>query len=631
MHIEDFLLALNQKHLKDEQVSTQEIRKLIGLCHSRYAAGEVALSLLLHPPVSDESEYTRRLIVTLAEMNPRIQGLPPALVEHLCEIIAFLEKVPDDPCTRELFANLLKNLPRASLDALSEKSFPARLFVPHLSATALQYGDRKSSKELKRRWRLLRKRITAAPSGADWPTMSDLNAARRRASSKPPSVFSKGRWLRHGRTWFAPAQFSLPALRDSSRFPYWGGSGASTLRYMEELVRRQAAELRAVRELASRVSERTGRVVLSCHNATLAAASGWAFESLRDSFTSQSRWQAFAEAVEASAEKAAAQLNMPGALGSLWECWERRIVEPKLRHALWESRIRTSYGGSGQVEWKRDLDAAGAFLHPDSLSEVLRAGRYGWHGPVSPHQRLHLPDILEWRGNRERCWQRGFIELAAIIREAQLLMDSGDLPYFVLPWIDKFFISSRREEDVVYLPSAVQWLEEQGARPLILFWEDTSHSESPSLQLALERIRGRGFACTGIGVFDRNRTERQNACEIICRSHSETRLFALRPFSDTHNPKSLDRLLTDLDYRFFQGYDSSWKDNLSFLYFGTQVFPLLSVQCDMERFSAWVVIEGVRYPFGSYFRRELRRLVLGRDDPPAGRLDQRYARWAGLC
>jgi hypothetical protein len=387
--------------------------------------------------------------------------------------------------------------------------------------------------------------------------------------------------------------------------------------------------------LAHQVSQKTQRVVLSWHNATLAAAGGWAFEALSEQFPSLPLWQAFAEKIETQTAVANSE-SYPcrESLDRLWRLWENRLFSPKLLHVFWESRIRAVLDPfTWKKEWENDLEVARLYLQSDAVAEVLRGDKYGWHGAVSPNQRIDKKHLLAWHKHRQTLWHQGLLRLVALVREGQRLMNSGQLRSFVLPWIDKFFISSRREEDLDYFPSIVQWLERQGLDPLILFWEDTSHAEIPSFQLALRRLRQKGYLYRGIGIYDDKWSDRLEAEKIISEEHPQIRLFALRPFKDTHYSRSLHQLLGELDYGIFRAYDSSWKDNLCFIYAGTQVFPFLSVQCEMETFSPWVAVEHRRIPFGLYLRGRLREKVLGPDGLRMfeDTVSHDYAIWANLC
>ena len=249
--------------------------------------------------------------------------------------------------------------------------------------------------------------------------------------------------------------------------------------------------------------------------------------------------------------------------GLLWEQWKQRLVIPKVLASLWEDRMVAAIDLPYEVE-QQHLEAARNLLHLPDLASPTNHQGYGWTGPVSPHQRLALYDILDWSARREGAWHGGLLRLSALLQEGQILLDKGLLPHLVLPWIDKFFISTRREEDWEYLTTLVAWLEGEGSAPLILFWEDTPHCREPSLKLVLQRLHKQGHPFRGIGVFDWQGSSRAEALQIICREHRQAFLFALRPFSDVHNFHPFEQLLEDCPYAFLQDYDSSWKDGLSF-------------------------------------------------------------------
>jgi hypothetical protein len=405
------------------------------------------------------------------------------------------------------------------------------------------------------------------------------------------------------------------------------------VRFLDKLIGYQAKELRAVRELAVSVSKNSRRVVLSWHNASLAAAGGWGFEDPGTVFPSESLWKVFEASVRRRAKGWAGEMEgIGGCAEELRKLRQERLIAPKVLHALWESTMRLTLDPSWKENWQEDLRKARGFLDDETVSEVMEGKRYSWSGALSPHQRISMDRIISWSEKLKDRWTRGLALLAAMAQEAQALLDGGDIEYFVLPWIDKFFISSRREEDHRYLPALFRLLEQMGLEPLIAFWEDTARSQAPSFQLALKHLADRGYPFCGIGIFDwTGNTNRRDGADIMVQGCDKTRLFALRPITDTHNPHSLQRLLEDMDHSFFHSYDSSWKDNLSFIYTGTQVFPLLSVQCEMEPFAAWVAAGHRKHSFGSYLRRRLRYEALGGTSADFDSLFLEYARWANLC
>jgi hypothetical protein len=373
-------------------------------------------------------------------------------------------------------------------------------------------------------------------------------------------------------------------------------------------------------------------VVLSWHNATLAAASGWAFENLCDQFPMKALWEAFSDTVQKrTRDLQDGWLHDRKALDNLCERWKKRLVMPKVLHALWEDRMIAALDTSYEAERQKRLGAAQKILQLPDLAVSPAHQGFGWMGSISPHQHFTLKEILDWSTRRQAHWINGLRRLAVLLEEGQNLLEKGMLPSLVLPWIDKFFISSRREEDWEYLSTLVGWLERYGLRPLILFWEDTPHRHEPSFKLVLKRLCEEGYRYRGIGVFDSQGSSRNDARAIICNEHRETTLFALRPYSDCHNHRSFKHLIEKRDYGFLKHYDSSWKDGLCFLYAGTQVFPLLSIQSDMESIPAWIAEKGVKYPLGSCLRNKLRETVLGKRPGKGDVLSLQYAIWANLC
>lgn len=634
------LTALGKKYRNGAFPSPQDIDTLLHLCRTaRSDLREAALSLLLHPPVSHEEAYHEALAGHLMACKSPTGSLPLPLLELLLDRLALTETMPRDLKQQEFFMGLLQHLPRQALDQLFQKRAPLQPFLRLIPPVRLPAGPQKNAKEwttLKRRWRLLKARLLSLPESPGWSriTLRDLHnlRSRRRGGKRP--TFPAGAWLRHARPLLFPFRSSVPpgsALTMPSSF--WGGSGSAGLCAFEALLGAQAEELRRVRTLARTISRSTRRVVLSWHNASLAAAGGWAFEDLRHFFSTPALFHSFQEEVGRELQTMCTRTESPhdASIRHLWALWEKRIVHPKILHACWESRVRATLDRSFRKDWERDVAAARSLLGGEALQEMAAGGRYSSQGMVSPHQRFNVQAIEAWRHERLAGWREGILRLVALLHQGQKLLGTGQLECFVLPWIDKFFISSRREEDREYLPALLQWLERFSIQPLILFWEDTAHAFAPSFQLTLQRLQERGCPFRGIGIFDPGGgTRREDAEEIICREHDTVRLFALRPHSDTYHRQALSELLQGSAGHFCKTYDSSWKDDLCFIYTGTQVLPLLSVQCEMEPFAPWLALRGVKYPFGSWLRQRLRREVLGQKSLVETRLSEEYFAWANL-
>lgn len=622
--------------LGDGLLSVEQTRLLLALSsHPTGSLRERALGLLLHPPVTDLLANYRHLLRFLATGGRNLRDLPPALWELLWEVVVVLGGNPREPAVARSVGRVLRHFPPRLMRALLGQSLPVKPFLANIRLSSFGIPSRYQTPAVKRRWRHLRHRLLAEPAAPSWSelTLADLGHLVRRKRSGCHLRFPAGAWRGQGRLLIlAPADPAsrppaLPLPRCS-----WGWVDGGGRRYLNRLLSAHCEELREVRALAETVSYRTRRVVLSWHNASLAASSGWAFAGLGAQFPSTTLWHSFEEAVQNRLRRLQA-VSPDGRRASqaLGAQQRQRLVVPKIYHALWEKRLLAGLDPAREPEWRKALELAGRVqgFSEQGFAEVCKG--FGWISPVSPHQRLDLPALLDWATRYDEDLHNGLVRLAVLIQEGQWLLDEGRLPHLVLPWIDKFFISSRREADREYLVALIGWLAGAGPRPLILLWEDTPHPLEPTLKLVLKRLHDQGQPVRGIGVFDWQGSSRAQALDIICREHQAIILFALRPYRDCHNPHSFQQLLQERPYRFFRNYDSSWKDGVYFLYAGTQVFPLLAVPSDRENVPPWIAGAGGKYPFGAYWRGRLQAVVAG--ELAAGRdtLSLPYARWANLC
>jgi hypothetical protein len=448
---------------------------------------------------------------------------------------------------------------------------------------------------LRKRWRLLRKRLLSDSSRDLSPeceiTLSDLRFISPSANSQKRV---KSLWRIHGRAVCSKAvvsPFHAPPIRQL----YWEGARSRKIAFWERLIRAQAGELSEVRRFAEEVSSKSGRVVLSWHNASLGAAGGWAFKDPLALFEAPGFHEIFMQRLSKEQARIRASLDIPSAM-ELSEMRSERLFS-----------IRT----------------ARAVRQPD---------RYAFPWAMSPHQRISMEQVSEWTEKARTKWIDGLILMFALTTLGQKMIDSGEIPCMVLPWIDKFFISSLRLGDLEYIERLFRLVSETIGQPLILFWDDTTRRELPSLGLALASMSAKEMPFRGIGVFDTGPTgsKRADAARIISEEYPRKSLFALRPLNDNHCPDSFRRIFKDLDMGFFLNYDSSWKDNLAFIYTRTQVFPLLSVQMEMESVAPWVFDGRERYAFGAWFRRILRRISLGERAGVRGWPGFWYSGWANL-
>jgi hypothetical protein len=220
---------------------------------------------------------------------------------------------------------------------------------------------------------------------------------------------------------------------------------------------------------------------------------------------------------------------------------------------------------------------------------------------------------LLWYQEKKAGHARLLSWLWALIEAGEEWLRSERLESLVLPIIDKIFISSQRDQDLAYLPLFVQLVSRMDRAPLFLLIDDTTRTAHPSLQLAIDRWRQQ-FGFRGLGVYDSQADSEEEPLETILASSSRVNLFALRPLTQVHNPLSLDTLLSKRPQSFLSPaeYDSSWKDNLPFLYHGTQVAPFAGASKRADQFSPTLTTSAGPMAFGTYYRHRLRQLALER-------------------
>lgn len=630
------LETIRQHLLSCGRMKQEALRKLIELsCRGPKKIRPLAMDLLLAPPTTEEIPYYRTLRDHLARTTTRLQDLPLPILEFLLNGLAMNNRLPSAKARAHFFRCLMKKLSSSALQEIFSLPYPAHLFLCLVSPKALTHGTALSNRRRSRmRWRLLKKRLGSLPTTPPpWAetTLKDLAPLRQPVQKPGGTPRSGGTWLLKGRTMAAsPVATPFPQQIPPLRHAGWNGLSRRKLEVFDRLLEGQKLELQAIRNLAREVSLQTRRVVLSLHNATLAAAGGWAHDSLSLQFPHRKLLQAFDRETELWAKHL--QQSEPASVAfaeKLEAHWQQRILQPRVLQCLWESRVRYALDDALKKAWLDDLRKASSLFPPHTLSKALKESPFGWPGLLAPHQRLHMGSLWTFAKERQEAWVPGLLVLAGLAQAGDRLLRKGDLGSLVIPWIDKFFISSQRRADKTYLSELVEWLGRWAAQPLILLWEDSARPQSPSFSLALQELREAGRPFRGIGMFDDQASSRKDAMQIICSEHRKVSLFALRPFSDTHNPGGLAQILDNPDPPSSLVYDSAWKDDLCFLYAGTQIAPLVSIQTDVERWSPWVVLGGKKRPFGQYLRSRLRS-ELGLPIHFEEKRDVAHARWANL-
>jgi hypothetical protein len=403
----------------------------------------------------------------------------------------------------------------------------------------------------------------------------------------------------------------------------WGQRSKEEISFLEKLISYQANELSEVFSLALEVSRRTKRVVITLHNASLGAATGWGAPSFSHQVSAENAVQ-FAKAVESlrrdfiaklSHRAGSSPLPISSSLGeqaeNLFRLWGSRLLRPQILQNLWTLRVSLILNNLPLNEWKQLSDQAKELLQSGDQQRLIQGKRLAITFVPSSAARRQLDQSLLWyRRNKENHPVKLSL-LWALISTGQEWLSNRSLEHFVLPVVDKFFISSKRDQDLHYLPALVKLIQQFEGTPLFLLIDDTSRASHPSLQLAIDRWR-ENYPFLGLGVFANKTDPMPSNLETILENSSKFDLFALRPLTQVHNPIGFDLLLTQRppDFLSPRQYDSSWKDNLPFLYQGTQVAPFSGRVEQPERFSSLLNTSAGLMHFGTYYRHKLRYLAL---------------------
>ena len=591
-------------------------RGLVDVCQEVRQAVRV---LIFSPPVENELNHFLRLLQWLPEWLPSKWYEDSLLRQAVAELISAVENPPD---CRPLATLLQVTLKRSSSAWLQDSSLPS---------ASLSSASRRSILSL------LARRLSCPPK----PGLTRRLLARETLSSREISeaLAASNRLTLMGslRHWTKMTSIedlvscSKVNLSSSDTNPLpkdllihsWGQRGKEEVAFLEKLISYQAKELSEVSRLAVEVSRRTKRVVVTLHNASLGAATGWGAPSFAQQISIEAAVQ-FSQRVKSLKRDFIAELSdgtrsSPSPLShslkeqakNLFHLWAKRLVRPQILQDLWTLRVSLLLNNLPLGEWEQLVDKG---------KEILSSGDYqrltGGKGLaitfVPPTAaRSQLDCTLSWYNKNKKNHSEKMSLLWALIRTGQEWLSSGRLQYLVLPLVDKFFISSKRDQDLDYLPSLLKLIHRFEHTPLFLFIDDTSRASQPSLQLAIDRwCESHPFL--GLGVFASKREPSPSNLETILDNSSKFNLFALRPLTQVHNPLALDFLLAQRPSEFLspKHYDSSWKDNLPFLYQGTQVAPFSGAVEPTERFSPFLLTSAGPMFFGTFYRFKLRQLAL---------------------
>ena len=601
------------------------IRLAQGLVDNSANVRQAVRILIFSPPVEGELAHFRRLVDWLPDW------LPPGWYEHqsLRPLVAELISATDSLQNCRPLAIILEYLLKRRLSSWRQET--------GLLSGSLQSSTRNHLLSL-----LLRRLPFPLQPGLrrrflEKRTLSPGQICETLVAASRLSPIGSQRYWRRMISLHDLASPSIPSPSQSRVEPLchkpeedlrilsWGQRGLEEIAFLERLISYQANELVEVYRLAKEVSQRTKRAVLTLHNASLGASSGWGVPSLVQQVPGEvaatfytrvnSLRQNFAASCSAPHRSSPrSNLHYPQQqIDNLFLLWGKRLVRPRLIENIWALRVSLILNDLPLEECEQVFSEVMELLE-DADHQRLTWGKglaITFVPPTTARQQVY--ETLRWYQEKRAGHARLLNWLWALIEVGEEWLRSERLESLVLPIIDKIFISSQRDQDLGYLPLFIQLVSRMDRSPLFLLIDDTPRAAHPSLQLAIDRWRQQ-FGFLGLGVYDSQADSEEEPLKAILARSSQVNLFALRPLTQVHNPLSLDTLLARRPQSFLSPleYDSSWKDNLPFLYQGTQVAPFAGAVKRTEQFSPSLITSAGPMAFGIYYRHRLRQLALER-------------------
>lgn len=439
--------------------------------------------------------------------------------------------------------------------------------------------------------------LGALPAGLRLPDGDSATVRLNRVLASPAGVRRAQLWASQER-WTDLAELSPPELRLARHTAGWRPAAAGStalawpggdLSLLEEMALVTAAEGRRAYELARELARERGRPVVLLGNASLGGPPLWAVPG---------PWQQGAEWRSRLAPPPAGPLRELGRLRAA------RLAGPRLARALWQMACAVAVHGRGRADLGRLVRAAGPWLAP-GLAQGILAGSL----PLAPSgppldqarekalEALALARSLAAEGRRAMSLAWGY--LAAWGRSRQPL---------VLPWADKFVISTQKAGDWAYLAGILEFLGRLTHPPLVLLLDETIHPPAASLAMVLQNIRLQrpGLAVVGLGAMA-EQAEPPDLAEALSLAAREARLIAFRPLPGPHPGANLDQRLAgqqaDLPLT------PASRDGANWLLAGTQLAALAGGEPlsagTIDQPAAWLLTKRGFTPLGLWWRRRI--------------------------
>lgn len=380
-----------------------------------------------------------------------------------------------------------------------------------------------------------------------------------------------------------------------ARIIYWPRYPNLDLDYFDTLLKCTANELKNAWEIAFQVTKCTHRPILTLHNATLGAPSGWGIPP----FKSQLKGEYEKWLLEVIDKWMQIQKSQEERVKIIVDIWLKRIIKERILFKLHQLNANLELTNSNKRLYLKALSACSYILSLEDLS-VFKKDKFA-HLFV-PNEIL-IESIFElaakYLSEMARMKELLFL-LAAIVSVSKRYFGEGKTKALVIPVIDKFIRSSYGGGDVFYTQMFIDFIKFFDDKIIFLFFDETTHPKGPALKEAI-KVLNKTIGVKGLGVYGQG--ERDIIKEII-EIYPYYSTFVLSTHHNNSIPKAFNKLIKDYDtnYLNWKGYHPGWKDGLSFLFEGTRVELLTEKEPENEV----ILTDSGPVKFGVYFRKKLK-------------------------
>jgi len=353
------------------------------------------------------------------------------------------------------------------------------------------------------------------------------------------------------------------------------------IKYFEELLQKTARELTFARYLAETISFLTRRPVLTLHNASMGAPSGWGMVDFSNQWEKLPSWKK--EIIHLWHRSS---FSLSEEIRPLIKLWLHRLIEMPLIEHLWQIKVLNT-----QL-YLLAREAIKNILSSSDWQTLAEKESIPWE--ITAEELFKHILYLRHRYFQERHRLKQFLPLLIAILKAGVTFLQKGARFCVIPYIDKFIRSSYGDKDITYCQEFLEFIFRFAPEAIVLFFDETTHPRGPTLKLAISAMKSKNLPIMGLGIYGEGKTPTP---ENIATLSSTYQVFFVSAFTGKGKPYCWREIL--LAYP--QTYHPAWRDGLTQLFSGTQVAFLTQ-----KEHGETIFTDKGPMQLGAYFRLKLK-------------------------